>query len=99
MRVTCCFKCAVESLCAEKGKINRHDVQLLGCLLSSAPFRLFAWMIRVRQYRYRAQPWKNVFKQLNPFARQIEREERGPCKIAARLPEALDETQGYRVPA
>src|SRR5215212_3730845 len=99
MRVTRCFKCAVQSVCAEKGKINRHDIQLPACLLSSAPFRLFAWMIRVRQYRHSAQPWKNVFQQLNPFARQIERKERGPREIAARLPEALDETQGYRVPA
>src|SRR6202040_2023411 len=40
-----------------------------------------------------------VFEQLNPFSRQRERKERAAGEITARLPEALDDTQCYRVTA
>ena len=79
--------------------LDRHDIQPLASLLGGAPFRLLSGMIRVSQYRERAQFWKYVLEQFNPFSREFKRKERAAREIAAGLSEAFDDPQLYRIAA
>src|SRR5258707_8474020 len=92
-------KRVVQFLYADEGNIERDDAQSFRCLLGSAPFRLLSRMIRVRQHSKRAEFWKDVLEQFDPFSSELERKKRRPREITARLREALDEAQRYRVAA
>src|SRR5258708_5205127 len=97
MRIDCYSKRVLQFTYAAEGNIDRHDTQSLAGFLSGAPFRLFSGVIGIRQYREGAQFWRDVLQQLNPFPRQLKRKERGAREITARLPEALDDAQLYRI--
>src|SRR5262249_22474128 len=56
-------------------------------------------MIRLRQYHEPAKLWKYVLEQLNSLSSQLERKERAAREIAARLPQAFDDTQVDRIAA
>ena len=98
-RITCHRKRIVQFLDAAEGNIERDDPQSFSCLLSSAPFRLLSRVIGVRQHHKGAEFWKYVLEQFDPFSRQLERKKRRTGDVTARLREALDEAQRYRVAA